>query len=138
MTTYAHLDDQELATEIANRLQMQRMNQDTLGHMQMELQQRLEARGAAELPHPKLVVRLEYPSPSYDVGKLRRLGELLPPDVIATACTPEHEVVSVVPEKWDARVFRNFGKRYGLDVAAVIADAQMPGGPAKLKITEKK
>lgn len=140
MTTYAHMDDQELATEIAQRQQMQRINQGTLQRMQYDLQSRLEARGATELPHPDLVVKLEYPSPVYDVGKLAALREHLPEALLleTRAWTPEHVETVMVAEKYDARVFRTWGAKYGVEVKAAIDAARMPGGPARLRVTEKK
>lgn len=108
--------------------------------MRFVLQQRLEARGATELPHPGLVVKLEYPSPSYDVGKLAALREHLPEELLieSKAWTPEHLETNLVPERYDARVFRTFGKKYGDAVAQIIESAKLPGGPARLRVTEKK
>ena len=73
---------------------------------------------------------------TYDNGKLAALRELLPPEEIARAYTPAHEETRQVPESWDARVFRSWGK-YGKDVAAIIERATIPGAP-RLSIKAKK
>ena len=140
MTTYAHMDDQELATEIDSWDRMLASQREVQDRMRQELVRRLEVRGARELPHPELVVKLEYPSPVYDVGKLAAMRELVQEEVLleTKAWTPAHPETIMVPEKYDARVFRSWGKKYGYEVAAVIEGAKLPGGPAKLKITEKK
>lgn len=137
MTTYAHLDDQALASEIAERLEMERLNRDTRQRMEHELQQRMEARGATALDHPDLVVKLEFPSPSYDIGKLRRLYEVAPKEEVDKAVTLAHDEVVHVPEKWSAVKFKTLLK-YGVEVFDVINAAMLPGGPAKLRITERK
>lgn len=139
-TYYLHLDDCELANEIADMTRLQKQNQERLDRLRFVLQQRLEARNATELPHPDLVVKLEYPSPTYDVGKLAALRELVPLELLleSGAWVPEHEEIIHVSEKYDARVFRTWGKKYGDDVARVIEGAKLPGGPGKLRVTEKK
>lgn len=137
MNAYTGVDDITLASEIAHCLKAEAEIRDTRQHRERELQHRLEARGALELPHPDLVVKLEYPSPIYDVSRLRGLAELLPSEVIDLASTPEHLETVLVREKWDARVFRTWGSKYGDAVSQVIEGAKMPSGPGRLRVTEK-
>ena len=61
MTTYTDMEDVALASEIARRLQMEGISREIRQRQERELQRRLEARGASELPHPDLVVKLETP-----------------------------------------------------------------------------
>lgn len=140
MTEYTDMEDVDLASEIARRLQMEGISREIRQHQEHELQRRLEARGATVLPHPDLVVKLEYPSPTYDVGKLAALREHLPEELLleTRAWTPEHVETVMVAEKYDARVFRGFGRKFGDEVAAIIEGAKLPGGPPRLRITEKK
>ena len=105
--------------------------------LEAELTRRLEARGAKEVFHPDLTCVLETPSPVYDTSKLRVLAELLDPDVLKTVCVPEHEDWVKIPEKWDGRVLRNLGRKYGDQVTEIIQGAKIPGGPARLKIGKK-
>ena len=72
--------DEQLANEIFWRLTAEAEVRDRRQRLERELQRRLEARSATELAHPTLEVKLEYPSPSYDHGKLLALGELVPTD----------------------------------------------------------
>ena len=99
------------------------------------LRQRMEADGASSIAHETLTCELVYPSPTYDYGKLRALAELVPPHVLAEAFWPEHEEVLIVPDKWDARVFKTWAK-YGHAVQEVISAAAIPGTP-RLRIKPK-
>ena len=99
------------------------------------LRQRMEADGARSIAHETLTCELVYPSPTYDYSKLRGLAELVPPHVFAEAFWPEHEEVLIVPDKWDARVFKTWAK-YGHAVQEVIAAAAIPGTP-RLRIKPK-
>ena len=139
MTGYEDYDDIHLATVIIQWRDKETAARESRQRLEHELQRRLEARGAMELPHPDLVVKLEYPSPVYDVGKLAALREHLPEDLLleTKAWTPEHLETNLVPEKYDARVFRTWGKKYGDEVGAVIEGAKLPGGPPRLRVTEK-
>lgn len=140
MNEYTDMDDVALASDIARLSEMERNYREIRQRQEHELQRRLEARGATELPHPDLVVKLEHPSPTYDVGKLAALRELLPEELLleTKAWMPEHVETVLVAERYDARVFRTFGRKYGDEVGAVIEGAKMPGGPARLRVTEKK
>jgi hypothetical protein len=86
----AGMEDTELAN-LAFVLASQEMEtRNKRQRVEREIQQRLEQRGASELPHPTLEVKLERPSPRYDMGMLHQLCELLPPETISLACIPEH------------------------------------------------
>lgn len=104
---------------------------------EMELIRRLEGSGAKEVFHPDLTCVLETPSPVYDISRLKMLGELLDPEVLKTVRVLEHEDIITVPEKWDGRVLRTLGHKYGHEVDDVIQGAKMPGGPPRLKIGKK-
>lgn len=137
MTDYRDVDDIALASDIAHCLKAEAEIRDTRQRRERELQRRLEARGATELAHPDLVVKLETPSSAYDVGKLRALYEVCPKEEVDKAVTPAHDEMVHIPEKWSAVKFKALLK-YGVDVFEVIEAAKLPGGPARLRVTEKK
>ena len=132
-----NVDDLTLASGIAECLKAEAIMRDTRQRREAELIRRMEANGATSLDHPTLVVRLEFPSPSYDIGKLRRLYEVAPKEEVDKAVTPAHDEVVHVSEKWSAVKFKTLLK-YGVGVFEVIEAAKLPGGPARLRITEKK
>ena len=103
------------------------MLQEDLGHIEMELVRRMDAEGATQYPHPNYEVKLTR-AKTYDYGKLAALRELLPPEEISKAWTPAHQKLVDVPESWDFRVARTWG-RYGKDVQDVIERATIPGAP---------
>ena len=131
------MDDLMLASEIAASTKAEARLRDIRQRWEMELVRRMQANGATSLDHPSLVVRLEYPSPSYDITKLRRLYEVAPREEVDKAVTLAHDEVVHVPEKWAAVKFKPL-LRYGVGVFDIIQAATMPGGPPRLRVTEKK
>lgn len=61
--SFAGLDDEMLLDSIWAWREAENLARDNRQRAEHELQQRLEARGATELPHPTLLCRLESPSP---------------------------------------------------------------------------
>ena len=96
--------------------------------LELELRQRMEAEGATAIPHPSLLCELQYPSPTYDYGKLRGLAELVPPEELAKGFTPAHEETRVVPDKWNMVKIKPLAK-YGAAVAEIIEGAAIPRTP---------
>ena len=129
------VEDTDLANAIALLLHTEAECRDHRQRCEHELQRRLEARGATELPHATLEVKLIYPSPNYDISTLRRLYEELPKEVVDQAVTPAHDKTIHVPEAWDARKFKSFAK-FGADVHAIIEAARLPA-PPKLRVRPK-
>ena len=128
--------DEELADCIVHLRQQVADTQAYLGRMEIEMIQRLEQRQARELQHPTLKVYLDYRTAQYDVGKLMRLAELVPPEDWAKAWHPETTKQVPVPAGLDMRVAGGWRKRFGVDVGAVLDEAQLPSAP-RLVIKEK-
>lgn len=100
------------------------------------LRQRMEADGATAIPHPDLTCELKSPSPTYDLGKLRALAELVPPEEMAAGFTPAHWSDPVwVEDKYNMTRIKTLVK-YGDAVAHVINAAVIPG-PARLSIKRR-
>ena len=74
------------------------------GRMTMELTRRLQDRNALELAHPTLEVRLEYPSPTYDIGCLVALAELVH-RVDAEMLSEDRQVQAPTIERVERAVF---------------------------------
>ena len=107
---------------------------DSQGRIEQELMRRLDTAGATEYPHPTATVKIDL-SWDYDPSRLAGLGELVPPDVLATGFTPAHEETVRVPDKWDMRRVLPW-KKYGDQVAAVLDKARFLKG-RRLVVKEK-
>ena len=134
---FDNMEDTDLVEMVWAAMLAEREWREKRSRLEMELTHRMESRGAKEIFHAALTCVLETPSPAYDTSKLRLLAELLGPDVLKTVCVPEHEDLVTIAEKWDGRVLRTLGRKYGNDVSEIIEGAKVPGGPARLKIGKK-
>jgi len=99
---------------------------DDLGHIEMELTTRMEARGATAIDHPNYEVMRKEGTPSWDYGKLAGLRELVAPGELAAGFTPEHDEIVHVPDAWNMTRIKPLVK-YGGNVAAIIKGARLPG-----------
>ena len=133
---WAHNTDEELADRVYNLRKLAVDIRALADQDEMELIQRLEQRQARELQHPTLQVFLEYRTPQYDTGKLGLLKEQVPQEEWAKAWHPETTKEVPVPARLDMRVAGGWGKRFGLEVAAIITAAQLPHTP-RLVIKDK-
>ena len=138
---YEHLDDAMLAEGIALMTLDLTEIQNAKGRMEQELTRRLEERGARELAHATLIVKLEYPSPTYDVAKLRPLAEIIPPEDYAKAFQPEHTKSVPMPARFDGKQLNALARKFGQPVQEVLDQARLPSAPrlvVKAKETERK
>ncbi len=96
-------------------MQRQHIAQE-MGPIEYELQRRMEADGASEIPHALVTCVLKPESPSYDLGQLHALAELVPPEEFAKGYTPAHEKVVQVPESYNmtkVKPWRKYWQRRG-------------------------
>lgn len=133
---YETQNDDTLLGEHQELLSKVLLYTSAMGRIEMILRQRLEERGATEIPHPSLTVKLESRFGGYDTSKLMPLKELVAPDVWAEAFTPAHDKIVPVPDSLDARKAGGWGKKYGKEVADVIEKAELPR-TVRLVIKEK-
>lgn len=105
------------------------------GRLELAIRQLMEEEQMTKALHPNVDCTLEKGTPIMDYSKLRALFEVLPEGLVRTAYTPAHEKTVQVPESWDMRIAKTFGK-YGKDAAAVLEAASTPGAP-RLKIRVK-
>ena len=136
ITHWRQNSDEELADYICHLRQQSADTQAYLGRLELELIQRLEQRQARELQHPTLQIYLAYRTAQHDVGTLMRLAELVPQEDWAKAWHPETTKQVPVPAWLDMRVAGGWGKRFGLEVATIIKEAQLPSAP-RLVIKDK-
>ena len=118
-------DEELLDIWLAHNDSIKKM-QALVGHIEMVLRQRLTERGATEIAHPTLSVRLEARHGGYDISKLWGLKELVAPEVWAEAFTPAYNKITPVPDSLDARKAAGWGKRFGKEVAQAIEEAELP------------
>lgn len=101
-----------------------------------EIQRRMEEDGATIIDHPALTCELKFLSPTYDMGKLRAIAELVPPEEWAKAFTPAHwGEPTWIEDKYNMTKIKPLDK-YGAAVAQIIEAAKIPGA-AVLKITHR-
>jgi len=95
-----------------------------MGICEMELNRRMHKNHAQKLLHPTLDVQLG--SPSYDIPKLRGLGEHMPPDEFNKGFIPAHDetVTRYVPDKFDMRTVNSW-RKFGQHISAVIDGAEI-------------
>ena len=99
------------------------------GHAEQELVRRLQERGAQELFHPTLEVKLDLGTPKYFLPTMHKVKEIISPEEWAKAFTPEHEETVLVEAKLDMKKARHWPKRFGKDVAAIFEEALLPSSP---------
>ena len=99
------------------------------GRMTMELTRRLQERGAQELLHPTLEVKLDPGTPRYFLPTLHKVKEIISPEEWDKAFMPEHEETVLVEAKLDMKKARHWPKRFGKDVAAIFEEALLPSAP---------
>ena len=133
------MDDVTLATLIDHLDTKIKGLQNERGHVEQELTRRLQERGARELAHPTLEVKLVYPSPTYETAKLMVLAEIIPPEDYNKAYQPAW--VKEVPQaaRFDGRQLNTLARKYGEPVQKVLDQARLPSAPkldVKPKVTE--
>ena len=94
-----------------------------MGIIEMVLQRRMQANNAKKLLSTTLIVELG--PPSYDLGKLRALGEHVPAQIFNKGFVPAHEEVKLMPDKFDMRSV-NAWKLYGQHIVDIIDAAEIP------------
>lgn len=141
MTTNAfenwqHLDNQALLDLWLSFKVTEDSYREDRERLEFELTQRMQVDDATAIPHETLDVKLVTPSPTYDVGRLRAIAELVPPEEWAKGFTAAHWGEPVwVEDKYNLTKIKPLAK-YGAAVAQVIADAAIPG-PVRLVIKRK-
>ena len=124
---YKYLDDADLAAGIDHYQRMEASARNLRQRAETELQRRLEARGATELAHPALEVRLVAESPKYDPGKLQGLYEVADPTEVSVAWEPPHEKTVEVAGRWNGTKLNTLARKYGDPVRQVLEAARLPG-----------
>jgi len=130
LMAYEHLDDAMLAEGISRMAFDLTEIQNAKGRMEQELTRRLQDRGARELAHATLIVKLAYPSPEYNTPKLRLLlGEVVSPEECAKAYKAEHTKQVSVAAKFDGQQLNVLARKYGQPVQEVLDQARLPAAP---------
>ena len=126
---YTTATDEELADSIATTKHAIALFQEDQGRAERELSQRLQERGARELAHPTLEVKLDLGTPKYFLPTMHKVKEIISPEEWDKAFTPEHEETVLVEAKLDMKKARHWPKRFGKDVAAIFEEARLPSAP---------
>mgnify|MGYP001598134621 CR=1 FL=1 len=110
--------------------------QVTIGHIEQEIWQRMEARGAKGIPDDTFVCE-DATRNTYNQELLMPLKEVLIASELANCFIPRHEETYVVPDKWDIVQVRVAAKRSGAEALAIVDKARAPGA-RQLKFERKK
>ena len=137
MIDWTQLNDEQVVECLAAVEVSYKEFQEERGRGQGEILTRAKFNGSTALHAERFIARVKPGSPTYDVGKLEALRELLPEHDLAKACVPAHEETIKVAAKWDGKQLNRLEREYGAVVADTIADARMAGAPS-VKLEEVK
>lgn len=100
--------------------------QSLLGHLELEMIRRMEARGAVGIPDERFTCEMKV-TRNYDQLSLAPLKEVFNREDLNHCFTPAHEEVVQVADKWDVRKVIPLAKRYGIEATRIVEKATLPG-----------
>ena len=95
-----------------------------------EIMRRCRDREATMLRSATYTATLKMSSPTYDLERLNALKELLGPEDLNEAYTPEHDETRTVSARWHGGKLNKLVRQHGADVRAIVDAAKVPGAPS--------
>ncbi len=132
---YAQQTDEELVDDWRRLDTAVSTLQEQLGHIEMELTNRMQGNGATVIPHATHEVKLAEGAPSWDYSTLAALREITDPADLDGAYTAAHEETVLVPAKWNMTKGKALA-RFGDEHRQIIDNARLPGA-VRLRIKAK-
>jgi len=133
---YSGLPVDELAETILLLKERMSTTRQMLGTLEYEVHCRLVEEGTNALPSDKYEIGLKFATPTYDVSKIRELGELLPPSDMAALINPAYIKQEEVPEKVNGRKARSLITKYKGPIEKAIDAARTDKG--RVRVAKKK
>ena len=121
---HGKLTDDELLAEMENIGAILEGFKDTWGHLEHEVYQRIEERGAKAIPSEAYVCELETDT-KYDQPSFGPLKEVFNEADLRRCLTPAHSERVEVQDKWATATVKSLAAKYGAEALRIVDHARM-------------
>ena len=121
---HGKLTDDELLAEMENIGAILEGFKDTWGHLEHEVYQRIEERGAKAIPSEAYICELET-NAKYDQPSFGPLKEVFNEADLKRCLTPAHTEEIEVKDKWATTTVKSLATKYGAEALRIFENARM-------------
>ena len=121
---HGKLTDDELLAEMENIGAILEGFKDTWGHLEHEVYQRIEERGAKAIPSEAYICELET-NAKYDQPSFGPLKEVFNEVDLKRCLTPAHTEEVKVADKWTTATVKSLATKYGAEAMRILDNARM-------------
>ena len=121
---HGKLTDDELLAEMENIGAILEGFKDTWGHLEHEVYQRIEERGAKAIPSEAYICELET-NAKYDQLAFAPLKEVFHDADLRRCLTPAHSERVEVQDKWATATVKSLAAKYGAEALRIFENARM-------------
>ena len=121
---HGKLTDDELLAEMENIGAQLEGFKDTWGHLEHEVYQRIEERGAKAIPSEAYICELET-NAKYDQPSFGPLKEVFNEADLKRCLTPAHTEEIEVKDKWTTATVKSLAAKYGAEALRIFENARM-------------
>ena len=121
---HGKLTDDELLAEMENIGAILEGFKDTWGHLEHEVYQRIEERGAKAIPSEAYICELET-NAKYDQPSFGPLKEVFNEADLKRCLTPAHTEEVEVKDKWTTATVKSLAAKYGAEALRIFENARM-------------
>ena len=121
---HGKLTDDELLAEMENIGAILEGFKDTWGHLEHEVYQRIEERGAKAIPSEAYICELET-NAKYDQLSFGPLKEVFNEADLRRCLTPAHSERVEVQDKWATTTVKSLATKYGAEALRIVDHARM-------------
>ena len=121
---HGKLTDDELLAEMENIGAILEGFKDTWGHLEHEVYQRIEERGAKAIPSEAYICELET-NAKYDQSSFGPLKEVFNEADLRRCLTPAHAERVEVQDKWATTTVKSLAAKYGAEALRIVDHARM-------------
>jgi len=121
---HGKLTDDELLAEMENIGAILEGFKDTWGHLEHEVYQRIEERGAKAIPSEAYICELET-NAKYDQPSFGPLKEVFNEADLKRCLTPAHMEEVEVKDKWTTATVKSLAAKYGAEALRIFENARM-------------
>ncbi len=120
---HGKLTDDELLAEMENIGAILEGFKDTWGHLEHEVYQRIEERGAKAIPSEAYICELET-NAKYDQPSFGPLKEVFNEADLKRCLTPAHTEEVEVKDKWTTATVKSLAAKYGAEALRIFENAR--------------
>ena len=121
---HGKLTDDELLAEMENIGAILEGFKDTWGHLEHEVYQRIEERGAKAIPSEAYICELET-NAKYDQPSFGPLKEVFNEADLKRCLIPAHTEEIEVKDKWTTATVKSLAAKYGAEALRIFENARM-------------